>query len=364
MKEEIENDFLSINNKSITEGKYSAKGKNVFKEIEAFQKGKLCEKYKVRPIQFTFEITNRCNCRCEHCGMSAGSKTDKPRLSLSELEIIANECEKSGILSYAITGGEPFLEFDNMCKFIALNKGKLDCIKLISNGFWGKDVKKYFRGLQDAGLFENKFIVPSIQISIGEQDVPLEHVCNIIEYATKNYTNSQLHLGIIFTRSEKTGDKLSSLYDIYVKKFGTFPQKRVYLTLSEYKNYVKGQGEKLNVKSSSLYEEVGKCDNNFAQELGKFVSPKIFMKVNGDCYPCEIFNMHKDVYLGNLFTDGIESILNVYNSNKYIDFIRNYGTAMFREVIPERVLKENSAETPCMACEFCIKYCQEHNLIK
>ncbi len=363
-EEEIIKEFLSVDEQSSINGKYSAKSINFHEEVANSQKGKLCDRFDIKPIQFTFEITNLCNCSCPHCGMSANKKTDKPKLSLQELEMLAEQLEKSGIISYAITGGEPFLEFDNMCKFIKACEGKLDVIKLISNGFWGKDVEHYFSKLKEAGIFKNRFVVPSIQLSIGEQSVPLEYICNIIHYVSNSYTNEELHLGIINTKSNKIADRLEKLYQTYTEKFGAFPQNRVYLTLSEYKNYIEGQGENLEIISNSVFDEIGNCDNTFCQELGQFVSPKIFMKVNGDCYPCEIFNMHEYVKLGNLFADGMEKILENYNSNRYIAFIKNYGTAMFREVIPERILKNHEAQTPCMACEFCIKYCAKNKLIK
>ena len=35
----------------------------------------------------------------------------------------------------------------------------------------------------------------------------------------------------------------------------------------------------------TVYDAVNECDNRFNVEVGKFVSPKIFMKCNGDCYP-------------------------------------------------------------------------------
>lgn len=362
-EEEIIKEFLSIDEQNLTNGKYGAKSANFYEEVSNAQKGKLCDKYEIKPIQFTFEITNLCNCSCPHCGMSANKKSDKSKLNLQELSLIADELEKGGIISYAITGGEPFLEFENMCKFINSCQGKLDAIKLISNGFWGKDAKYYFKKLEEAGLFKNRFVIPSLQLSIGEQQVPLEYICNIIHYVAEHFTGQQLHLGIINTKSKMITDKLERLYQTYTKNFGDFPKHRVYLTMAEYKIYVEGQGERLEIESDSVYDEIGNCDNTFCQELGMFVSPKIFMKVNGDCYPCEIFNIHEQVKLGNLFTDGIEEILKNYNSNKYVSFIKNFGTAMFREVIPERILKNQSAQTPCMACEFCIKYCAKNNLI-
>ena len=154
------------------------------------------------------------------------------------------------------------------------------------------------------------------------------------------------------------------LYKTYIEKYGSFPKNRIYLTDSYYVNSNKLAKEKLDVPTDTVYNEIAKCDNTFSQEIGTFVSPKIFMKCNGDCYPCEIFNLHKNMYLGNYFKDGLEKVLNNYNTNKYIRFIREYGTIGFRNVIPKKVLENNECETPCYACEYCIKFCEQNNLIR
>ena len=115
-EQEIVSDFLSVDeNDDITKTKYSAKSKDFYNKLKHFQKGTLCEKFDIKPIQFTFEITNHCNCNCPHCGMNANSKIEKSRLDKNNLKDIADALVKAGVLSYAITGGEPFLEFENMC---------------------------------------------------------------------------------------------------------------------------------------------------------------------------------------------------------------------------------------------------------
>lgn len=365
-EEQIVLDFLSVDETNdITKTKYSAKSNRFFVDLKNFQKGKLCEKFDIKPIQFTFEITNHCNCNCPHCGMNANSKLPKSRLDKSNLKTIADSLVSAGIVSYAITGGEPFLEFENLCYFMQYSKNKLDVIKLISNGFWGKDAQTYFEKMEQSGLLENRFVVPSIQLSIGEQNVEMEYICNIIHYVAKNYTNGELKLGIIYTKTPNSKkSQLEKLYKTYNKIYGEFPSGKVYLTLSEYKNYIKGKAKHLDVLQNCVYDEIAFCDNDFSCTLGKFVSPKIFMKTNGDCYPCEIFNIHKNMYVGNLFCDGIQKVLEDYNKNKYISFIKKHKTIGFRDVIPKNYLQKLKAETPCLACEKCIKFCEQNNLIK
>ena len=252
-----------------------------------------------------------------------------------------------------------------MCKMIEYSENKIDVSKIISNGFWGKNVEYYFEKMEEVGIFKNQFFVPSIQISIGEQTIPLEYICNIINYVSKHYTIKELNLGIVHTRLKgEKESQLSKLYNVYIEKFGEFPSERIYLTDSYYVNSNAEAKDKIETYQMTVYDAVNECDNRFNVEVGKFVSPKIFMKCNGDCYPCEVFNMHKDLFLGNYFEIGLDKVLENLNCNKYVRFIRKYGTVGFREVIPNRILEQNFCGTSCYGCEFCIKFCEENNLIR
>lgn len=330
MEDEVMKNFLSINkqNCSPTIGKYSSKKETFHEDIKKWQGERADKENIIKPIQFTFEITNRCNCNCKDCGMSANSiKEGKTRIAEEELYKIVDDLYEQGIPAFAITGGEPFLEFDNMCKMIKYSKNKIDVSKIISNGFWGENVEYYFEKMEEARLMDNQFFVPSMQISIGEQTVPLEYVCNIINYVAKNYTIEELNLGIVHTRLKgEKKSQLSKLYNVYIEKFRKFPKDRIYLTDSYYVNSNVQAKEKIETYDMSVYDAINECDNRFRVEVGKFVSPKIFMKCNGDCYPCEVFNMHKDMFLGNYFEIGLEKILEHLNNNKYVRFIRKYGT--------------------------------------
>lgn len=367
-EKEIINKFISIysDKSDPTFGKYSSKTKSFYGKISNWQTNKIVKQFDIRPIQITFEITNKCNCNCKDCGMAANRiKTERSIIDEIKLYKLVDDLYKMGIPAFAITGGEPFLAFDKMCSMITYSKDKVDISKIISNGFWGNNVEYYFKKLEKSGLFNNKFFVPSLQISIGEQTVPLESICNIINYVAKNYKINDLNLGIIHTRQKNLKEtRLEQLYKIYCSKFGEFPKNRVYLTDSYYVNSNPLATEKLDVETESVYNELILCDNTFCQEIGTFVSSKIFMKCNGDCYPCEVFNLHQSMYLGNYFKDGLNMVLQNYNSNKYVRFIKNYGTVGFRDVIPKRILENQQCETPCYACEYCIKFCEENRLIR
>ncbi len=61
IEEEIIKDFISIAGKSLdpTIGKYSSKKNSFYKDIKKWQLDKKINGLDIRPIQFTFEITNK-----------------------------------------------------------------------------------------------------------------------------------------------------------------------------------------------------------------------------------------------------------------------------------------------------------------
>ena len=67
MEEKILEKFLSINEQNCNPqiGKYSSKRESFYEDIEQWQKKRGDKENIIKPIQFTFEITNRCNCNCK-----------------------------------------------------------------------------------------------------------------------------------------------------------------------------------------------------------------------------------------------------------------------------------------------------------
>lgn len=67
------------------------------------------------PLEFTLEVTARCNLDCRHCyiNLPAGDREARRReLSLEELDSIASEAVSLGALWCLISGGEPLLRKD------------------------------------------------------------------------------------------------------------------------------------------------------------------------------------------------------------------------------------------------------------
>lgn len=66
------------------------------------------------PLNGSFEVTMRCNVRCQHCylPMSQRAGSGRDELSLDEIKRILDEVAEAGTLWLLLTGGEPFLRKD------------------------------------------------------------------------------------------------------------------------------------------------------------------------------------------------------------------------------------------------------------
>lgn len=87
------------------------------------------------PVSGSFEVTMRCNLRCQHCyipGERRASRTDR-ELSLAEIQRILDEVTDAGCLWLLLTGGDPFLRKDFLDIYgYARRKGLI--LTLFTNG--------------------------------------------------------------------------------------------------------------------------------------------------------------------------------------------------------------------------------------
>lgn len=70
------------------------------------------------PVKVQIQITNRCNAKCPHCYVSSGRAVTS-ELSDSEVCVLLQECQKTGILQIEWSGGDPFMRkgFINLLKY-------------------------------------------------------------------------------------------------------------------------------------------------------------------------------------------------------------------------------------------------------
>jgi Radical SAM superfamily len=102
-------------------------------------------------------LTARCNASCTHCSKSYGPYRSE-HLELETIFRLMNEAaeiEDGEPLSFELTGGEPFLDFDSLVQVVT-HGGKLGAtISCVTNAFWAIDEERTetkLRLLHEAGL--------------------------------------------------------------------------------------------------------------------------------------------------------------------------------------------------------------------
>ena len=335
------------------EGKYAARRADFFEEVSRIQNERMNPEWLYRPLNSEIEITDSCNDSCPHCGMSAKGMNGTSYTS-DELTDYIEQLHDNGIISYSITGGEPFLEFGNILAMMRASAGHVDICKITSNGFWEYDSEKYFSDMVNAGLLENRFLVPCLMISIGDQSTPMEDTCRIFHTAMKNFSPRELTL-CISSLSEYGGvSKVDSFIETYTKNFGTLPEDRIFLTENYYRT-----SKCMNLRANDIS---GRCVADymtgpvrcFEPTIGKYILPRMFVKASGQVCTCACFNPPEQLYIGNIRHEKIHDILNSINANQYVKIIAEGGLHNFRHWISIEECRNIPCNNECEACRFLI----------
>ncbi|RMG71296.1 MAG: radical SAM protein, partial [Nitrospirae bacterium] len=88
-------------------------------------------RFSTRPYHCQFQITRRCNLRCQYC--LVWRKEGSEELTLKDIGVLAENLRLSGLKSVVITGGEPLLR-DDIVDVIELFKRYGLIVRLQTNG--------------------------------------------------------------------------------------------------------------------------------------------------------------------------------------------------------------------------------------
>lgn len=334
-------------------GKYSVKDSRFFEEVRMLQERHMEPEWCYRPLNMEIEITDKCNQACKHCGMAANGMKGIS-YTAEELKNIIFQLSDLGIPSYSVTGGEPFIEFENMLMMFQTARGKVDLCKLTSNGFWGADAADYFDKMCQYGLLGNRFFVPCLMLSIGEQSTPIKDICNIIHFASENFSKQELNLCISSLSEYGQAGKKDEFMDTYYRYFGELPEDRIFMTENYYRNSVcmKNFVEGVDGRNVSTYMHGPvRC---FEQTIGKYVLPRMLVKANGDVATCACFNPPEDLRIGNIKKQTVREVLTKINSNIFVRIIAEDGLHNFRHWIDEETCRNTACSNECEACAFLI----------
>ncbi|MDR1494650.1 MAG: 4Fe-4S cluster-binding domain-containing protein [Rickettsiales bacterium] len=336
-------------------GKYAAKHSDFFNFIEQLRVS-LPDDWFFRPLRAEIEITNRCNQKCPSCGMY--NLNDLEPISRIEMLKLMNDLKDNRIPSMAITGGEPFIEKETLLELIQLgSKIGVDVSKITTNAFWGhslKSIKDNLDCLLEAGLLGNRYFVPLIMMSLGEQTVSVGNLSNVIHYVAQNFKETEVHIGVSSLRTNNI-HKTDALRDDYFNRYGVdFPENLVHITYSDYvSNDDNNQSENTKKRMRSL-EAIENCYMCFDECVGSYVLPTILIKKDGTVYACSCFNVPKKYFtLGNVYREPLRLILERANKNDNIRIIKELGIRGLLAKLPkeeQEKLRDVYVDSYCEVC--------------
>ena len=338
-------------------GKYAVRSTDVFEQMDYSFKIPLSWSYK--PLRVEFELTTKCNDSCPHCGMGALSMAKGKTLTKDQIDHMVNEFCDIGLPSVAITGGEPFVALPELLYCMKSMCGRVDISKLTTNAVWGssRGCERVFQQLIDNGLLDNRFFVPLMLLSIGEQTTPLDRVCRIINYIVTNFTSEQIQVGVSALKLRGETASVEELKAVYNQMFGDFPEHRVHSTLRIYlvNDRLDGQAEIPPDSLINVTKWMKHCFACFQPTIGAYVLPTALLKYSGDFYSCAAFNVPEKLSFGNIYQSSFRDILARVNQNRYVQIVHDgHGLKGLSSYIPLEVTDRVVEESYCDSCNFLI----------
>lgn len=342
-------------------GKYAVMSPEVFDDIRSGWERAGLPKSPYRPLRVEFEITDGCNDSCKTCGMGAVPMREGVTLTEVQLARLVEQFQDVALPSVAITGGEPFMVPKRLRGFMRMARGTVDIGKLTTNGVWGSEglCERTFERLVDAGLLDNRYFVPLLMVSIGEQTTPVDRVARIIRFAVTQFTDRQLNIAVSSLADPTSREhKVYDLFRVYEEAYGEFPHDRVHSTMRVYlENERLGNQAPVNRPGNTpVTKWMTHCYECFSPTVGTYVLPTALCKVNGDMYACAAFNVPEKLRFGNIFQETFREILARANTSAYVAKIREGGgLSGLHDVIPREKTDAMTCGSFCGSCSLLIE---------
>jgi MoaA/NifB/PqqE/SkfB family radical SAM enzyme len=167
------------------------------------------------PVFLTHSITDFCNMRCTFCDIWQLQQTKDIHQELTTQEVfnLLDQAHDTGIVSYTVWGGEPFLRKD-ISEILAYAHKRNFIISVITNGYF---IEQY----RDAIAAYVDYLIVSID-AIGALHDELRGKAHAFEYAARGIEAVRKHTKVILNCvvCTKNLDQIESVFE-YARSIGT-----------------------------------------------------------------------------------------------------------------------------------------------
>lgn len=272
----------------------------------------------------------KCNARCKICSVSC-SPTAKEKLDIERIKKMITSCKGTTIVNVAFTGGEPFLEYNDLCDLVSHTAKEDLSPSVVTNGFWAESYDKALEmlaRLKELGL-------ERINVSFDkyhEEYVSIDNINNII-LACDN-----LDLPYVVSAAKIKGEKIGDLIDKFDERI---------ISLKLMINPCQPVGNaKENFDESDFIKPIE--NSNLKCPYGGIIT----VHFDGRIFPCcahQVFDSRLSI--GSYKDMDIPEVLRRVKNNGLLYVLRNYGLNPFKEFIDQTVYAdENYISSPCEVC--------------
>jgi len=320
------------------------------------------------------QITGRCNYNCKHCFNAKDNSPLQSEISYEDFIKLLDDCEKCGITSFTITGGEPMIHPQYKQIIEEIYKRNMFVFDLNTNGFYiNQEMLDWMKSINYKPLMKISFDGINHHNWMRGYNKAEEKTIEAIKLCIKNNFDVKVQMNVNKENIESIVPSLIMLDKLGVKetrfiKTTDAPRwlengKEYSMTLEEYyeaslkivKEYLSSERKMaltgwllfyINTKEKYFNFIPISCKNDYRESLPlcKGARGMIAVGSNGNVYPCMqsqgYFDKY-DIYLGNVFKEGLESIL---QESEYLNIVT--------KTLKDR-LKEDS---DCKKCKY-FKYC-------
>lgn len=162
------------------------------------------------PVEWSWDVTNRCVCRCLHCLNRSGVL---PREELSDAEMldVARQIAAQRPLAICLCGGEPLLRLDALVAVAEMLAGARVAVSLVTNGYLvTPDVA---RRLADAGVRLVQVSVDGATPASHERLRPLPAAFERVWAAIAALRDAKITVGVSFAPTRQSIGEWRQVHD-------------------------------------------------------------------------------------------------------------------------------------------------------
>lgn len=276
--------------------------------------------------------TYKCNAECDICIFSCSPKREE-KMSLDTAKKLIKEAKDAGIKLIGISGGEPFVYYDELLELSNYVRKQQLALTITTNCYWADTYEHAVEKLEQ--LKENG----AEHIKISADDFHGKYVSykNIVNVLRAGRTvNVRVVLGCTVT---KNSSRLKGLLEhIENEAFGNI--------LTEISCYPIGRAK----------EKFNRNDFIYTNDINKFCREQGMLSVTptGEVYPCgNICSFVPSRCVGSIYEESLAELIEKAETNGHTEYIANNGIKPYFDYISKNDVPMNLTHEYTDTCHAC-----------